>query len=325
MSTDTAAQAAAPTEASADSSQQTEQAEQTQQASGEEVSAEQAADIVEQAKAEGASKEEIKSLKKMFSLKVNGKTINKEFDFSDEKAMQKELQMAAAGHEALQMKAEYEKALKTLVTKLRNDPLALAEELGLDADELAAIRLQKRLEEAKKSPEQVEKEKLEREISEYRRREEERTKQMQEAEQSRVLDTAQKQIDEEIDKALEGYKTLPSGSPMVFDMIAKNMIWVMDNYEQFGYASPDDVKVEDVLPTVEQQLKGTINKLLEEVPEEFLDAWIGQKTVDKQRNKRLASAKKVNNINNISKTVAPKVEKKEERPKIKISDWMRDI
>jgi len=289
-----------------------------------ESSAEVLQDAVQEAVANGATKQEIQNLKKSFELKVNGKTFKKEFDLSNDAEMQKEFQMAAAGREAMQMKAEYEKALRTLVDQLKNDPLALAEELGLNADDIAATRLQRKIEEAKKSPEQQKQEKLEREIEEYRRREQEREAQLLEAQNHKILQEAQEQIDTEIDTALSGYKSLPSNSPMVYDLIAKNMVWVMDNFEQFGYAKPEDVRVEDVLPTVEQQLKGTVNKLLEDIPEEFLDAWIGSKTIDKQRKKRLAGAKNVSNINNIKKTTQEKEEKKEDSPKIKLSDWMRE-
>lgn len=329
MSTDTAANAAAPEQSAEESAETTdESSEQNQQASSDEAAPQtegELKDALKEAAENGASKKELQSMVKEFSLKVNGKTVSKKIDLSNEAELIKELQMAAAGREAMQGKAEYEKALKQLVEQLKHDPLGVAEELGLDADEIAAMRLRSKIEQAKKSPEQVEREKLEQQIAEFKKKEAEREQALANAQQKQALEEAQRTIDDEIDKALDGYKSLPKASPMVYDLISKNMLWVMDNFEQFGYGSPDEVRVEDVLPTVEQQLKSSINKILEDVPEEFLDAYLGNKIIDKQRQKRVSNVKKVNNINNINKAANAKVEKKEERPKIKLSDWMRDV
>lgn len=279
---------------------------------------------VEEAVANGASKKEVQNLKRMLSLKVNGKTIEKEFDFGDEKAMQKELQMAAAGREAMETKAEYEKALTTLVERLKTDPLALAEELGLDADEFAAIRLQKRLDEAKKSPEQIESEKMRKELEAYRKQIQDHEEQTRSLQERKIQEDAVRELDDEIDTALQAYTTLPKGSPLVMDLIAKNLNWAMDNFERFGYAKAEDVKVADVLPSVESDLKRHMNKFFEGVPLDLVQQYIGQKATENLRQQRITAAKKVNNVNNITKTNATQTaEKKKEAPKMNIKDFMR--
>ena len=281
-------------------------------------------EAVKEAVASGASKKEVQNLIKKFSLKVNGKTVEREFDLSDEKSLQKELQMAAAGREAMQAKAEYEKALTTLVDRLKTDPLGLAEELGLDADEMAAIRLQKRLEESKKSPEQVEAEKMRKEIEAYRKKEQEREIQLKEMEEKRTQEEAIRELDEEIETALNGYTTLPKGSPLVMDLIAKNLNWAMDNHEKFGYEKPEDVRVEHILPSVEADLKKHMNKFFEGVPLDLIQQYIGKQATENLRQQRVNAAKKVNNISNVQKTSASvKSEKKSDQPKVDLKDWMR--
>ena len=287
-------------------------------------------EAVQEAVANGATKKEVQSMLKKYSLRVNGKTVEKEFDFSDEKAMQKELQMAAAGREAMEVKAEYEKALKTLVERLKEDPLSLAEELGMDADELAALRLQKKLEEAKKSPEQVERERMQKEIEEYRKRETDREAQLKAAEARREQEDAIKELDDEIDQALNAYTTLPKGSPIVMDLIAKNLNWAMDNHEKFGFEKPEDVKVEHILPSVEKDLVKYMNKFFEGIPQDLYNKFLGQKASENMRQQRLKSAKKTNNISNIEKTTATQKAKEAESSKEKsnpvpLSDFFRSM
>jgi len=281
-------------------------------------------EAVQEAVANGASKKEVEKMISKFSLKVNGKTVEKEFDLSDKVAMQKELQMAAAGREAMQVKAEYEKALNTLVTRLKEDPLALAEELGLDADEMAAIRLQKKLDEAKKSPEQVEFEKMQKEIESYRKREQERELQLKDAESRKVQEEAIKELDEEIEQALNSYTSLPKGSPIVMDLIAKNLSWAMDNFDKFGFDKPEDVRVEHILPTVEKDLTKYMNKFFEDIPMDLYNKYLGNKASENMRQQRIKSAKKVNNISNVEKTIATQTaEKKTDQPKLSLKDFMR--
>jgi len=281
-------------------------------------------EAVQEAVANGASKKEVEKMISKFSLKVNGKTIEKEFDLSDKVAMQKELQMAAAGREAMQVKAEYEKALNTLVTRLKEDPLALAEELGLDADEMAALRLQKKLDEAKKSPEQIEFEKMQKEIEAYRRKEQERDSQLKEAEARKIQEDAIKELDEEIEQALNAYTSLPKGSPIVMDLIAKNLNWAMDNFDKFGFDKPEDVRVEHILPSVEKDLTKYMNKFFEDIPMDLYNKYLGNKASENMRQQRIKSAKKVNNISNVEKTTATQTaEKKVDGPKISLKDFMR--
>ena len=56
-------------------------------------------DVVETALANGASEKEVKSLIREYQLKVNGKTINKKIDLSDENGLRNELQLAAAARQ----------------------------------------------------------------------------------------------------------------------------------------------------------------------------------------------------------------------------------
>ena len=107
-------------------------------------------DAVEEAIEEGATEQEVANMIREFELKVNGKTFSKKIDLSDEDALRKEFQVAAAGRQSMQELAEIKKLYTQEIERLKNDPFSVLEELGLDGDELAEMRLQQRIEEMKK-------------------------------------------------------------------------------------------------------------------------------------------------------------------------------
>jgi hypothetical protein len=286
-----------------------------------ELSAEEAA--IQEAKESGASKEEIKELRKMFQLKVNGKTINKEYNLLDEETMKRELQMAHAGREAMQRVSDYEKALSSLIEEIKRDPFHVANQLGLteeQLEELAYNKLHRKVEEAKKPKEVLEQEKLQKELQEYRDKLKKIEEEKVQIEKARLEEKAQIELDQEINEALDQFKVLPN-HPYVIERIARTLLWATDENvaAEHGY-DPNSVKIADVLPIVEAELKKDISSLLDSVPDDVLDSYVGKKVSERQRQKRLASMKKTSNISNLKKETAPVSEKKEEKKKMRLED-----
>ena len=275
-------------------------------------------EVIQDAKDSGATKEEIKNLKRIFELKVNGKTFKKEIDLSNEKELIRELQLAAAGREAMNETAELKKLFSQEIGRMKQDPWAVLEELGLNPDELAEMRIQQRIEEMKKSPEQIENEKMRKELDDARKKLKEREEKEAEFSKRQLEDQVAKELDEQIIQTLDAHKDI-SASPKVVGRIAETMLWAMEN----GF---DDVTPEDVIPTVKNELRKEINDLLSNLPEEFLEEYIGQKNVERMRKKRVDAAKQAKQVNTIS-NVKPKTNevKKEEEPKKKrsLEDFMR--
>lgn len=268
-------------------------------------------EAVEEAIEEGASEEEIKQMVKEFHLKVNGREIVKKVDLNDEEGLQRILQREAAGQQAMQEIAEMKKLWANELSRLKNNPWEVLQELNLDPDELAERRLQERIEEMKKSPEQLEREKMQKELEEARQRLKEQEERAAQAEEQRLREEAAVNLDEEISKALDAHTTL-AASPMVVKRIAQTMLWAMDN----GY---DDISASDVLPTVEAEIKEELNNFMSELPEDMIEAYIGQKASEKLRQKRLNIAKNTpKTVSNAKKEVA-KSAPKEEKPRTKQS------
>lgn len=294
-----------------------EQAEESYSASEESPdTVEELEDAIEEAQEEGASAEEIASMIREFELKVNGKTINKKIDLSDEEAVKRELQKAYAGQQAMQKSAELEKIYAQEIERLKSDPFSVLEELGLDADELAELRIQQRIEEMKKSPEELAREQMQRELEEARQKLREQEDRAKEAEFAKLQEEAARALDDEISTALDAHTTL-AASPYIVKKVADTMMWAMDN----GF---EDVTASDVLDTVEAEVKKEISSMMSQLPEEVMEAYLGQKNIDRLRQKRIKAVKETKNVSNLKKESAKPVEKKNEpAKKVNIDHWLR--
>jgi len=148
---------------------------------------------------------------------------------------------------------------------------------------LAQSRIEQRIEEMKKSPEQIRDEQREQELIDARKeakllREEKDTLEMQ-----KLQEQAAVQINEEIADAIASHKSLPN-SKYVQKRVADSMLWAMNN----GY---EDVTASDVLPLVEQEMRAEMGQLYDEMPEELLEQFIGKKNIERMRKKRVAQVK----------------------------------
>ena len=296
--------------------------------SGDEVSPQEIADAKEAINAAsktGASDQQIKDMIKQFELKVNGKTITKKINLSDEKELIRELQLAAAGREAMTEAAELKRLFAQEISRMQQNPWEVLAELGLDPDQLAEMRIQQKIEELSKTPEQKETERkenermsLQKELEEARQKLKQKEEQEEQLKREKFESEVAQDLENNIIKALDAHKDI-SASPKIIARIADTMLWSMEN----GF---EDVTPEDVIPQVRKELRQEINDLLSNLPEDFLEEFIGQKNIDRLRKKRLDAAKKAKSVNTVS-NVAPKVNdvKTEETPKEKrkLEDFMR--
>lgn len=293
-----------------------------------EVQAETAEELEEELKeaaAEGASKEELKQMVKEFSLKVNGKTIKKQLDLNDHDAVLRELQRAHAGQIAMQDKAELEKALRSQVDEWKNNPWKFFEQMGMDADELAELRIQGKLEEMKKDPSQLAQEKMQKELEEARKLLKMKEEQEKDREYQKMMEEASMRLDKDITEALDAHGSLPA-TPRVIRQIAETMKWaITPENEGGGGFDVDSIEVKDVLSTVEAEIRKEISELMSELPEEMMEQYIGKKGLDRMKQKRIQAAQKSpKSAKNLKKAIAPKIEKKEEvKPKKRLDDFLR--
>lgn len=269
----------------------------------------------------GASEKEIKQMIKEFELKVNGKTVKRKIDLSDENAVKAELQKAYAGQEAMQRARELEKVFEQEIRRLKQNPWEVLKELELDPDELNEQYMQSRIEELKKSPEQIERERLQSELENARKELDRQRKEAEEAKYTALQQQEAKKLNDEIEQALSAHKGRLPKSGKVITKIADAMLWAMEN----GY---EDVSVADVLPAVENELRSEISSFLEDMPDEFLEEYIGKKNSERLRKRRLAAAKQAQsvpkqNIQPTAKSSESLESSKSDRAKLK--DFFRSL
>lgn len=264
-------------------------------------------------KKEAKAKEEKKSSKKKYTPKVNGRQVELELDPENEEEMLKYLSKAIAADEKFQEAATLRKNVEQLVSQLKADPRAVLShpELGIDLKKFAEDILNEEIEEMKKSPEQKELEKLRKELEAKTKREQELEEAKRQAEMERLQEQAFKQFDDDITAALQN-STLPK-SPYVIKRIADTMIEAVN----MGYVN---ASVQDILPIVEQQITGEIQKLFETMPEETMEKLIGKNNLSRLRKSRLAKMKASPETAKAVKETGQKSKEKEKEVPVKFGD-----
>lgn len=223
-------------------------------------------------------------------LKFNQQEVEEELPFEipdDPKAVEyitKQLQMAKLGHTSRQQLVETQREVQAFLEELRSDPLAALQnaDIGIDIKQAVAKYIEKELEEAQKSPEQLAREK---ELSELKAAREERDRlkaELESKEQARLFSEAQREYNESIDNALAKYKELPRS-----DYVIKKIA----NYMLEGVQQGIDVTPEDVLPLVKDEIEQEVRGMLSALSDEQVENIVGKEVFNRMRRKRVADAK----------------------------------
>lgn len=303
----------------AEASQDNSSTEQVSAQGEEQISSDAQAEI-EEAIENGDTKEAQRLIKK-YSLKVRGKTIEREVDLSDDDFIKNQLQLAEVSKQSMQESAELKKAYQKELERFRQKPWEVLEELGLNPDELAEMRIQQRIEEMKKSPEQLEKERIQLELQQAREEAKRLKEEKEQIEMQKLQEQAAIQINDEISKAISAHNSLPN-SPYVIKRVADSMLWAMNN----GF---EDVTAEDVVPLVEQEMRAEMSQLFDQVPEEVLEQLVGKKNIERMRKKRVAQVKATPSVNDIKQTAlaaqAAEANKPKQAQKIPARDFFKKL
>lgn len=230
-------------------------------------------------------KKRVKSL----MLKFNGKEYEEElpFEIDEEHSeyMKKQLQLAKMSQTKAQEVANLEKEVVAFMQELKTNPRkALANPMiGIDIKQLAADILEEEIENSRKSPEQLEREKLQAELKALRDEREEEKRQAEQLQEQATLERLYDKYDTMISSALDSNPDLPT-TPYIVDKMTKYMAIAVDE----GY-EPDMGIITDI---VRGEINEDIQHLLRVLPVDKVEALIGKDVLNKLRTSRLASAKK---------------------------------
>ena len=266
---------------SAELSAEEQEAEADLDSSEEEVPAKDAKSDKKDDKAKKKAEKEVEKRLKKLKLKVDGKEIEEELDLDDEERLVKELQMAKMGQKRAQEKAQLEKEVNAFLQALKNDPMAiLAQQLGLDPAEVIDKYINNEMEKAKKSPEQLEKERMEAELKALKEEREREKEELKQKELTRLQEQAYIQYDTQMEQTL-AKSDLPK-TPYVVKKMADYMIVALDAGKN---VSPDDV-----VDIVREELHSDLQQMFSSLPEEKIEELLGEQVLNKLRKRRVAKA-----------------------------------
>jgi hypothetical protein len=234
-------------------------------------------------KAEQKIQQQIQSQKKKFKLKVDGREYEEEIDLADEENLKKQLQLAKAAQKRMQEFSQLQKEVTEFVEMLRKNPRAALSDpsIGIDIKDLARQVIQEEIENSQKSPELIEKEKLQKELEKLKGDRERERKELQQREFDRLQQQEFERYDMLMTKTLEN-SDLPK-SPYVIRKMADYML--------IGLENNIDLTPEDILPLVRQEVQDDLKSMFQVAPEDVIEQMLGKDVINKLRKKNLAKAK----------------------------------
>jgi len=252
----------------------------------EQGAAEQLTEEVTKEEVPEASKEQAKvekALKKKLRLKVDGREIEDEIDLENEDELVKKLQFAHVAQKRIAEKAQLEKEVREFIDLLRKDPRKVLSDpnLGIDLKELAKAVIQEDMENSLKSPEVLEKEKLEKELRDLKDKADKDREDFKKKELQRLEEREFERYDNLMQQALEK-SDLPKS-----EYVVKKMA----DYMLLGLQNDMDLTPEDVLPLVRDEIFSDIKSMFSVMPEKVIEEILGKDVLGKLRKKAVAKAK----------------------------------
>jgi len=248
------------------------------------------ADGSPQAAAPEAVQAAIKKKLNKLKLKVDGKEYDEELPFEiDEDNSQareyltRQAQLAKASQKRMAEYGQLEKEVRSFIDELKKNPKKILSDpsIGVDIKKFAAQILEEEIENSRKSPEQLEKEKLENELRELKEQTKREKEEMSAKEFERLQEREYERYDQLMTNALE--KTDLPKTPYTVKKIAEYMSMAVQN----GL----DVTPEDVIPLVREEMTNDLKEMFAVMPEDVIESIIGKDVVGKLRKKQLAKAK----------------------------------
>jgi hypothetical protein len=238
------------------------------------------------------TKQEIKRIKAL-KIKVDGQEFDEALPFEiddtpeSREYMTKQLQLARMSNKRAQTAADLQKKMDAIgdyLQQAKGDKKklrALLKDLGADEKELAASIIEEEIENSKKSPEQLEKEKLEAELRELKDQQKKSKEEWEAREKERLYGQEAERYDMLVSKAIET-SDLPK-SPYVVKKMADYML--------LGLENGIDIHPDDVISLVREEIQGDIQQMFAVMPEEVVEKLIGKDVLGKIRKRNVAKAK----------------------------------
>lgn len=269
-----------------------------------------------------AVKKEAAKRLKALKLKIDGREVEEQlpFDIPDtaeaREYMTRQLQMSKAAQKRMGEKAALEQQVSSFLEELRKNPRKVLSDpaFGVDIKNLAAQVIEEEIANSQKSPEQLAREKLEKELTDLKDQRKREQDEQQKKEFQRMQEAEYERYDNLIDQALTN-SDLPKSSYVIKKMA---------DYLMLGVSNGINVTPQDVLPLIREEILDDIRQMSQAMPIETLEKLFGGDILTKIRKKNVAKAKSqpITQAKAAIKDIgATKAEKKEEGKKQTFKDF----
>lgn len=247
-----------------------------------------------------------KSTKKKYKIKVDKNEEEFEFDPSNDEEVIKHLQRSRASDKRFQEAAEVRKAAMEFIDQLRKNPRKVLSDpsINVDIKKMAEEILNDQIADLEKTPEQREKEDMQRRLQEY----EERAKKLEE---DKKLSDRQK-LEFEQEKAIE----LDISAALDIGGIPKTPRTVARMAEMMMIALKEgiDLSAKDIAPLVKNNTMSEFKELVTALSDDQLEDFIGKEVIGRLRKRNIAKAKAAPQTAQSVKSTGSDAPKKEEAP-----------
>jgi hypothetical protein len=236
--------------------------------------------------AEAAQKAEARRIREL-KLKVHGEEITEELPFEIEENpeaveyLTKQLQLSKAAQRAMQENSTFQKQVSEFFKDLKSNTKAKLIELGIDPKEFAAQVIEEEIKKAQMTPEQIRQQELEEELNKLKEEAKRKEEEFNQKELERLREIEFEKIDTQMSIALDK-SDLPK-KPYVVRKMAEYML--------IGANNGINLTAEDVLPLVREELLGDLQEIINSLPEDKAEEFIGKEVLTRFRKKNLAKAK----------------------------------
>jgi hypothetical protein len=264
---------------------------------------------VEQAKAES---------KKKFKLKVDGKEEDFELDLGNEEELKKHLQLSKASQKRMQEMSDLRKQVEEFVEFAKKNPRGLLKELGLDDRKFAEEIINEALEESKKTPEQIEREKLQKELESLKAERDKEKSERERAEFERIKSEQAQKLDDEMTSALDT-GGLPK-SPYTIKRMADYMLLAARNNV--------DLNPADIVHLIKKEMQSDLKDFFSASPDELVEELVTSDRITNIRKKALAKSREQASVQNATQvkptgnTEAKSESSKKDAKKQTVRDWL---
>lgn len=271
--------------------------------------------LAKKSEGEKLTKKEEKILKE-YKLKVNGKDEIIKFDPTNEEEVKSWLQKGRASDQKFQEAAEVRKAAMSFIEELRKNPKKILSDpsIGVDLKKFAAELMDDQIKEMEKSPEQKEREKLQKELQELKDSRDKEKKDFESKERARMDAEHERQIESDISTALD-----VGGLPKT-----PRTVRTMADYMMIALENGINLTANEIIPIVKSTTLGEFKEVVSSLSDDQLEDFLGKEVLGRLRKKNVAKAKAVETANSVRST-GTEVKKKEEAPvkKQTIRDFLK--